>query len=679
MVDSNGEKYRIVKILTQFNNTNDGCPDLINKIKLFVLDLCTLEPNEEYPRNNNKNEDDDTESSKKNNGDDKKDTENSETEIDENSSNYLKDLNDYKDYCIIYKNSKILTNNNYNYHVIASNCLLLQALIKVFKQLRNDIMEFKHFIQYINYETVKLMINDHIAWKDNYNVKNDNTIDILQCPYCNVMYYKIKEDKLDPILYQSSMNKIFLVGNSYKHNGNNGYGLSEIISNSIKNDPIKYFYHKCFDKTINKHLMRYVSKSMILSNAIAPQPGLALQIFSNILEADIVHHMNAAKSRSTTPESHSMDIDALNAPTPNVENTTSIADENIHDIRSDNNSSAHGGGTHIIKQEKTNVYGRKKVRKVLMTDEEKNDGLEAYLHGSNLLNESPIEAELEPGFLLDRRITKLDGTNDVSNKFDLAEMMSKLQNNSKSHARKISSIIIYQFDHVLTTLPTKVTKLEDEFEFDNDHNGNNNNNNNLTKNYTLDNVDLLLLESIFGGEERLNALKEHLFKMSSSIQSTVNLNDGDDGNLDTYDDMTNPKCFLFSHTRHTYFITVLLKKIGLLKYFTSKINSNINNEQLQISQLQHVIFGFDHPLMLENEQKIDVIILKLIRYLKQDNDDACILYIGNDTNIIENIEQIQGCNAYHVESKGMLTTDMKTIEIKFLKNINTPSVPLGEK
>ena len=30
VVDSDGEKYRIVKVFSEFNNTNEGCRDLVN-------------------------------------------------------------------------------------------------------------------------------------------------------------------------------------------------------------------------------------------------------------------------------------------------------------------------------------------------------------------------------------------------------------------------------------------------------------------------------------------------------------------------------------------------------------------------------------------------------------------------------------------------------------------------
>ena len=45
-----------------------------------------------------------------------------------------------------------------------------------------------------------------------------------------------------------------------------------------------------------------------------------------------------------------------------------------------------GGGAHAIKQEKTNVYGRKKVCKRKMTDEEKEAALRGIKHFENFVD-----------------------------------------------------------------------------------------------------------------------------------------------------------------------------------------------------------------------------------------------------------------------------------------------------
>ena len=237
IVDSDGEKYRMIKIFSQFNNTNQGCPDLASKTKLFVLDLCTLDQNKdvESVANDEQNKDATNSSKYDKSNDDKEDKESNETEMNDNESNF-KDLNDYKDFCIIYKNSKILKEE---YKTIAANCLLLQSLRNVFKQLDNGVMEFSHFVEYINYETVGLMVNENIAWKDNYEVMNDNTINIWQCPECDLYRYELK-NKLNAILNHSSLDKMFLLGNSDCHECK-----SEIILNGKKDDANEYLYHKC--------------------------------------------------------------------------------------------------------------------------------------------------------------------------------------------------------------------------------------------------------------------------------------------------------------------------------------------------------------------------------------------------------------------------------------------------
>ena len=206
MVDSDGERYRIIKILSEFNNTDKKCVDLKNKTKLFILDLCTLQETGKETHSNDGKSDDVENSEHDNSDDENKSIENKETQMNDSESSF-KDLCEYKDFSIIYKNSKILKND---YQIIDANCLLLHSVSNVFKHLRNDVMEFSRFVQCIDHETVALMVNEHIAWKDNYQANTDDTINIWECPQCTVSCYQLKNE-LKAILYVVALSKCFLL------------------------------------------------------------------------------------------------------------------------------------------------------------------------------------------------------------------------------------------------------------------------------------------------------------------------------------------------------------------------------------------------------------------------------------------------------------------------------------
>ena len=175
--------------------------------------------------------------------------------------------------------------------------------------------------------------------------------------------------------------------------------------------------------------------------------------------------------------------------------------------------------------------------------------------------------------------------------------------------------------------------------------------------------------------------------LSKDDEKYLNVNDRDrDRNKNNFQNeneaLNHPKCFLLCPTRETYFVTMILDRLGLLLYFSSQIqlsntysnqsnsgdtstttNSDAENNNGPISIIPHVI-GKDHPLMQENNHKIHIIVLKLIHYLKKEHNN--VLYVGCNKDVIDHMSQIQACNTYFVKTKGMLFQDMKKIERKFV-------------
>ena len=63
--------------------------------------------------------------------------------------------------------------------------------------------------------------------------------------------------------------------------------------------------------------------------------------------------------------------------------------------------------------------------------------------------------------------------------------------------------------------------------------------------------------------------------------------------------------------------------------------------------------------MDENDSKSYLILLRLMKYLKKNHSH--VLYVGNDKDTISHMSDIAACYTYHVETKGMISKDMKKI------------------
>ena len=68
--------------------------------------------------------------------------------------------------------------------------------------------------------------------------------------------------------------------------------------------------------------------------------------------------------------------------------------------------------------------------------------------------------------------------------------------------------------------------------------------------------------------------------------------------------------------------------------------------------------------MKVNDYKEYLIVLKLMSHFKKDHDS--VLYVGNNKDTIDNLQGMQACNTYLVQTKGLLAKDMRKIEAQFL-------------
>ena len=92
----------------------------------------------------------------------------------------------------------------------------------------------------------------------------------------------------------------------------------------------------------------------------------------------------------------------------------------------------------------------------------------------------------------------------------------------------------------------------------------------------------------------------------------------------------------------------IFQRLNMIKYFN---NSNAN------------FLGYDHQLMKQNENKIYLVILKLIYSFKLKHEN--ILYIGHDKQIISHLKNISICNTYSVKTDGITYNDTQRIQTAF--------------
>lgn len=159
----------------------------------------------------------------------------------------------------------------------------------------------------------------------------------------------------------------------------------------------------------------------------------------------------------------------------------------------------------------------------------------------------------------------------------------------------------------------------------------------MTKEQDLRMLTLLRKQLCFGGESRIESLREFLFEMHKS-----NIMESPDRNL---------KCFIISD-KSSRLILRLLKDVGLLKYFVSAAPSNPKK------LISHVI-GSDHIISKESEGRTHLILLQLLQSLDRSHDE--MLFVGNDRNGVEHLRRIKICRTDWCQTRGLTQEAMNEI------------------
>jgi len=141
-----------------------------------------------------------------------------------------------------------------------------------------------------------------------------------------------------------------------------------------------------------------------------------------------------------------------------------------------------------------------------------------------------------------------------------------------------------------------------------------------------------LLAMLFGGEERLQLLKEWLSERTRQQQ----------------------QCKFFVVTEEdSKMVMSLLQKVGLLRYFVS----TKANEPRKL--LSHVI-GYNHKMARGTQGKRHLLLMKLMQFVGCRHQE--MLYVGGDEQMVRHVKAIQVSRTYRVKTKGVTAADLKQID-----------------
>eukprot|EP00484_Ammonia_sp_Unknown_P029685 CAMPEP_0197048038 /NCGR_PEP_ID=MMETSP1384-20130603/23444_1 /TAXON_ID=29189 /ORGANISM="Ammonia sp." /LENGTH=615 /DNA_ID=CAMNT_0042480083 /DNA_START=192 /DNA_END=2039 /DNA_ORIENTATION=- len=175
------------------------------------------------------------------------------------------------------------------------------------------------------------------------------------------------------------------------------------------------------------------------------------------------------------------------------------------------------------------------------------------------------------------------------------------------------TVIVFEFADVLCT---QIEKVKGE----------------LQKDQYLQSKQLVQKQLYFGGAQRVEFMAQWLKELKR--------------------DNKDLRCFVNTE-QESQSIAKLMQDVGLLAYFVSR---NANNPNRLIS---HVI-GHDHKISRQSEWKKHLVLLELMQFLNTSHE--CMLYVGNDTHVIEHLNKIQICQTYHVAAKGLTEMDLDVIK-----------------
>ena len=287
LIDSDGNNYQIIKILNEFNNTQQTFTKLKNKPKLFVFDLCQTGTKSNMKNNNINTSCDENDDAKQIELDKSTEMSNfcesNEKEqllVDDNISldekeqsasdnNVFNSKSDeFLNFCIISKDMQDLS--NFQIDGIEDGGYLIRSLkttLARYINKQNKSIELCQMIKLLKHGTLELIINERKEWDSDYDPKQENNIALCQCKHCDTLYYAQRTTPAanQPIVkYNINMDKMVFFGETKT------ILTSKDISIVDSRPAESYWYHSCFanknDKQLKRHSMCYVKYGELSKN-----------------------------------------------------------------------------------------------------------------------------------------------------------------------------------------------------------------------------------------------------------------------------------------------------------------------------------------------------------------------------------------------------------------------------
>ncbi len=216
---------------------------------------------------------------------------------------------------------------------------------------------------------------------------------------------------------------------------------------------------------------------------------------------------------------------------------------------------------------------------------------------------------------LERPITSLDPVEACKDE-DINDILNTI--NMSDDEETMVSVVIFEFGSVLATNIGKVHNKSQHFV------------NTMTETQK---------ELCFGGGDRVNMIKSFLQSLFSDSDSSI-------------------KCFVITDEK-SKMVMQLLNDVGLLKYFVTRPSKN--------EFISHIV-GWDKNMYVECNDKRHLILFKLLNMLRKQHNE--ILYVGNDKDIIQHLENIKACEVYYCATKGLTQNGINAVQDGYFYDLN---------
>ena len=290
LIDSEGNKYQIIKIFNEFNNSQETFTQLKNRPKMFVLDLCQNNSNKDNKSKNKKNtksianieeKSDENKASQEvgvhqsspagikneNETDEKKQNEDKSTTDKDNGIGNDK-ADEFSNFCIISKNMKA---SDFSNDGIDEGGYLIRGFKNSLKSVNssNKYVELSHLIELLKHESLALITQEEKEWNTEYSVDKDMSFQIYQCSHCDSKRFSQSDSAIDSkfsqnliIEHRTNIDKMVFFSqnknnNNNNINDNNNGEINQSIANVSKYSAKLYWYHKCFVNPNDKQFKRY--------------------------------------------------------------------------------------------------------------------------------------------------------------------------------------------------------------------------------------------------------------------------------------------------------------------------------------------------------------------------------------------------------------------------------------